>query len=326
MAETSAINDMGRKNISEQLLGYVWVLLIAIIVAGIFLFIQQSDHARENRDEARARTRYVKDSIASAREKRETERQEKIAKWEQQREDWDKKKAERKQRREAEADIEVILQPFDPNLADSSTLVHLGLRPWMAHNLLLYREKGGRYRKKEDLRRLYGMTDSLYLSLEPYIEIAEVEPDTTAYPRYVSIKRDTIIELNTADTTSLQFIRGIGSYTARQIIWRREALGGFYSNEQIREIERIHRVDSLLPHLIADPSLIHKLEINKTGVERLMKHPYISFEQAKAIREWRHRHGDIASIETLRTLEANGRKVFSEEELLRLTPYLSFEK
>ena len=76
------------------------------------------------------------------------------------------RKAEWKKKRDT---IEIRMQIFDPNTADSSTLVHLGLKPWQAKNMLKYRAKGGRYRKAEDLKKLYGMTDSMYQALTPYI-------------------------------------------------------------------------------------------------------------------------------------------------------------
>lgn len=320
---------MEQRRISEQLVGYGWLLLIAILTGLGIWFIHRDDSSRERRDDERARTRYVRDSVEAARLAKEQQRllwaqekEERAAK----RKEWQQSREARQERRQAESEIELILQPFDPNSADSTTLVHLGLKPWMARNVLRYRDKGGRYRKKEDLKKLYGMTDSLYLSLEPYICITPLEQDTLSLPRYVSFKRDTIIELNTADTASLQLIRGIAGYTARQIIRLRDELGGYYSVEQIREIERLRRIDSIIPHLMVDTTLIRPLMINKLGVERLSQHPYIRFEQAKAIREWRHRHGPILSIETLRDLEMNGHKTFSEAELLRLRPYLSFEK
>ena len=53
--------------------------------------------------------------------------------------------------------IAIRMQMFDPNTADSSTLVHLGFKPWQAKNMLKYRAKGGKYRQVEDLKRLYGM-------------------------------------------------------------------------------------------------------------------------------------------------------------------------
>ena len=110
----------------------------------------------------------------------------------------------------------IILQPFDPNTADSTTLVHLGLRPWMARSVMRYREKGGRFRQKEDFRNVYGMTDSLYAALEQYVQITT---DTTlASANILTIKKDTILNLNTADTIELCYIRGIGTYTAKNIV------------------------------------------------------------------------------------------------------------
>ena len=68
--------------------------------------------------------------------------------------------------------IAIQMQVFDPNTVDSMTLLHLGFKPWQAKNMLKYRAKGGKYRKKEDLKKLYGMTDSMYLALTPYIYIS----------------------------------------------------------------------------------------------------------------------------------------------------------
>ena len=62
--------------------------------------------------------------------------------------------------------------PFDPNTADSSQLLRLGLQPWQVRNIYRYRAKGGIYRKKEDFARLYGLTVKDYRRLEPYIRIS----------------------------------------------------------------------------------------------------------------------------------------------------------
>ncbi len=235
--------------------------------------------------------------------------------------------------------IAIVLQPFDPNTADSSTLVHVGLKPWQARNMLKYRAKGGKYRKAEDMRRLYGMTDSLYRVLEPYIRIAEetVRGDSVrqdSVPRYVSTKRDTVLNLRTADTTELKMIRGIGSYTAREIVRYRAQLGGFVSTEQLLDIQAVRRAiayrqetdstntrDSLLCHFVLDSVAVKTLPVNKLRVEQLQRHPYLRFAQAKALYELRRRRIHIDSAEELRQLDC-----FTEEELQRLLPYLSFEQ
>ena len=73
--------------------------------------------------------------------------------------------------------IVIRMQMFDPNTADSSTLVHVGLKKWQASNMLKYRAKGGRYRRAEDMKKIYGMTDSMYMALLPYIQIDTIAVD-----------------------------------------------------------------------------------------------------------------------------------------------------
>lgn len=239
--------------------------------------------------------------------------------------------------------IAIDMQLFDPNTADSSTLVHLGLKTWQVSNMLKYRAKNGRYRKAEDLKKVYGMTDSMYQSLLPYIQIDTLAVarhrdsirrsyyDTVVVdtiPRYVSPKRDTLLNLRTADTTELKLIRGIGSYRAQQIVRYREQLGGFSSVEQLREIKALQPLlsdsvaaDSLLTHFWLDSVKINPLYVNGARVEVLQRHPYLSFTQAKSIYELRRRKVHLDSIQQLEQLDC-----FTAEELQRLRPYLSFKK
>ena len=227
----------------------------------------------------------------------------------------------------------IHLQPFDPNTADSTLLVTVGLKPWMARNLIRYRNAGKVFRRPEDLQRLYGMNDSLYSTLLPFIQIdtaalasslgmCRVVSDTdtviTAYiPR---IKRDTILDLNTADTTEFMLLRGVGRFTAMQIIRYRQALGGYYSTSQLYEISEIanDRIDSLLPHLYADTSLITPIDVNRASVKQLYRHPYISYKQAEQLYDLRRRKLRLHSPVELSA-------VFSPDERQRLLPYLRFD-
>ena len=240
---------------------------------------------------------------------------------------------------------------FDPNTADSLTLIELGLRPWQIGNMMKYRAKGGRYRKAEDFRKLYGLTDSAYAALRPYIRIDStawvarrdslrllkherdslkhvadsIWRDSMYTARRFHIKKDTIVELNSADTTDLLYIWGIGSYVAKTIVWYRQDLGGYTSPEQIREIPALKglgvQFDTIIPHLTAERDSVTRLRVNYIGVERLQRHPYLSFAQAKAIYELRRNKFYLKSIDDLRGLPC-----LTEEDLRRLEPYLSFEK
>ncbi len=148
--------------------------------------------------------------------------------------------------------------------------------------------------------------------------------------KYRSLKRDTIIELNSADTADLQYIRGVGRGVAMQIVRYRGQLGGYYSPEQIREIERLQEYnrdtmvrfcfDSVLPHLTVCTDSIRRIPVNHSSVQRLQRHPYLRFEQAEALYTLRRNRFRLRSIDDMRTLPE-----FTEQDLLRLQWYLSFE-
>lgn len=226
--------------------------------------------------------------------------------------------------------IAIRMQVFDPNTVDSLTLLHLGFKPWQAKNMLKYRAKGGKYHKKEDLKKLYGMTDSMYLALTPYIYIKDsivvdsaridsVHIDTL--PKWKSTKKDTILNLRTADTTELKLIRGIGSYRAKMIVRYREQLGGYAQVEQIMEARGMDKViaDSILPHFYIDSVVVNKIPINHIRPEVLQRHPYLNFEQAKAIYEYRRKHIRIKSAEELKKI-----KGLSPTDIEKILIYLDF--
>jgi competence ComEA-like helix-hairpin-helix protein len=229
--------------------------------------------------------------------------------------------------------IEIRMQMFDPNTVDSITLLHLGFKPWQAKNMLKYRAKGGKYRQKEDMKKLYGMTDSMYIALEPYICIQQdsiavdsAQVDTIhldSLPKWRSIKKDTILNLRTADTTELKLIRGIGSYRAKMIVRYREQLGGYARVEQILEARGMDKVvaDSILPHFYIDSVVLNKMPVNKIRPEVLHRHPYLSFEQAKAIYEYRRRHIRIKSAEELKKI-----KGLSPTDIEKISIYLDFSQ
>lgn len=228
---------------------------------------------------------------------------------------------------------------FDPNRCDSTSLVRLGFPPWMARNLLKYRAKGGCFRQTDDLRKLYGMTDSLYTRIAPYVAIASSQPAHAAvdqpkaakerpsvylsrsdslYRRMEKYPEGTQIELNRCDTTQLKKIPGIGSYTARRIVSYRERLGGFIRLKQLREIRLNEEV--LAPWFTLDSTAVTPLQVNQLPMKQLLAHPYLNYRQSRAIMQYRERHGPLPSIEVMK-----GWEEFTANELQRVAPYLSFE-
>lgn len=221
---------------------------------------------------------------------------------------------------------------FDPNTADSLELLSVGLPPYVAKNILRYRKAGGVFREPDDLVRIYGLHDTTFARVRPYIAISfssegqhpiEVSDTMRSEHPYASYMRakykpGKFVDLNTADTTELMKIPGIGPVRAQKIVAYRRSLGGFHY------IAQVHEAYDLPEHLgdwvhISVPK-VEKLYINRLSISKLRAHPYLNSYQARAIVELRRREGDIRSIRQLRFLDE-----FTEADLARLEPYLSFE-
>ena len=234
--------------------------------------------------------------------------------------------------------------PFDPNTADSTTLLRLGLSPWQVRSIYRYRAKHGRYHMAEDFKRLPGLTNEQWERLSPYITIAskyqyvESEPRKSysqsasvvyesaetkevrkdSFPKQEKISFGQTIDINTADTALLKMIPGIASRRAARIVAYRKTLGGFVSVEQA--MEAIEMPDSVMKYMTVSALPVQKININRLSVQQLMKHPYLNFYQAKAINEYRKNKGDLHSFEELSNLEG-----FRPTDIDRLRPYITFE-
>lgn len=217
--------------------------------------------------------------------------------------------------------------PFNPNTADSVTFRRLGLPAWMARNILHYREKGGKFRKPEDFRKVYGLTEEQYQLLSPYISISPEDSTQRMASLYLpQVKTDsiykypagTVIDLNSADTIELKKIPGIGSGIARLIVGYRQRLGGFYRIEQLQDIHLDYR--SIQSWLKIQPEEIQCINLNRASVGRLRNHPYINFYQAKAFVEYRKKKGALHNLKPFALYEE-----FTKNDLERLSHYVCFE-
>lgn len=215
---------------------------------------------------------------------------------------------------------------FDPNSADSTQLLRLGLPVWMVCNIYRYRARGGVYRTKRDFARTYGLTKKDYQRLEPYIRISDdyqsastlfpkEARDTMHYP--VKLKEGERIVLNGADTTQLMKVPGIGSYYAKEIVRHGKWIGGYVNVDQLDEIEGFPQ--SAKQYFVINSPTPQRLKINKLSLQQLRRHPYINYYQAKTIVDYRRLHGDIKSLQELRFS-----KDFTEDAIRRLEPYVEY--
>ena len=228
--------------------------------------------------------------------------------------------------------VNVVLNEFDPNLADSIELLNLGLSSFVVHNIMKYRAKGGTFKTPESFSRIYGLSTEQFTTLKPYIRISDAfkgkpvvaktsqtfvgRKDTIA--RSIKYPEGTLVDIGVADTTELKKIPGIGSGIAKAIVGYRERLGGFCSLEQLSEVDYV--TPEMMKWFVLNESPIRKININKAGLDKLRAHPYLNFYQAKVIVEHRKKRGQIKSLSQLSLYEE-----FTEKDLERIAVYFSFD-
>ena len=144
---------------------------------------------------------------------------------------------------------------------------------------------------------------------------ARTDGKVYSYPQ--KLKAGQHININSADTTALMKIPGIGSHYAKSIIRYRERLGGYAKTEQLLEIEGFP--EAALFFITIDKEHIKKLNVNNLSLSQLRKHPYLNYYQAKEICDYRRMRGPLKSLQELRLL-----KDFPPDEIERLEPYITF--
>jgi competence protein ComEA len=245
---------------------------------------------------------------------------------------FENKNAQRDFKRELYGDMpevkETKLFPFDPNSVGELELLTLGVEKNVVKNIIKYREKGGHFYKKEDLKKIYGFSEIDFLRLINYIQINENQNDTHKY--FSSNKQanteggskteqSLIIDVNKASQSEWLQLRGIGVTFAKRIYEQREKLGGFASLEQLKETYGLP--DSVYYHIIPFlkiSPITRKLHINKADIEALT-HPYVSRKQAEVLMRYRINHGDFKNIDDLKKTG-----VFDDKNIEKLKPYINF--
>jgi len=199
---------------------------------------------------------------------------------------------------------------FNPNSVSEYELESLGLSSGQAKTLINFKQKGGKFYKKEDLKKIYSISDELYNKLEPYISIERDENEIS------------IIELNSATKEQLKKIRGIGEKTAERLIVYRTKLGG-YSN--LNQLDDVYGLDSTIKnnkttYFIINTEVLSKIRINNVTFKELLYHPYCDYNTTKKIINYREMHGDFISIEQI--LENN---LIKAKQYRKIAPYLTLK-
>jgi len=230
----------------------------------------------------------------------------------------------------------VPLHAFNPNQLTLEQWQAFGLPKFLGQRIINYRNKVGDFTYKAELGKIYGLPDSVFKRLYPYIDLPETRPDkysssnkiagnrTYPKPDWENKPRERFIlapfNINTADTTQLKQIRGIGSKLSARIVKYRDRLGGFYSLSQMKEVYGLQPdvIDSLEKYTFVAKAHMPKLiSLNTATAEELRAHPYMTSNLARAIVAYREQHGRFESIEELKNI-----KIIKPEQYEKLRPYL----
>jgi competence protein ComEA len=237
---------------------------------------------------------------------------------------------------------------FDPNTTAPEDWINLGLSKRISIIISRYIEKGGRFRKPTDLKKIYGLDPSDYERLLPFVRIAGgtdlftsrsefrtkmkyglfaiKEPDSVlnvrSYRKYAeptSGKRLEVTDINMADSSDWSRLPGIGGRLASRIVRFREKLGGFYQVNQVSETfglpdSTFQKIKSVLR---MDSRSVLQLDINNASKELLQAHPYIGWQIAKEMVTFRTQHGKFRSVDELLQLAQMDTGRFE-----KLKPYL----
>ena len=220
---------------------------------------------------------------------------------------------------------------FNPNTLDSAGFVALGLKPFVAVRIVNYRKAGGVFRTKQDLARINNLRRQDYERLYPYIDLPEsIEKPALEFKKEAEIKDNTlkqkkitsVVDINVADTAIL-VAAGFSSGVAKCLKRERDKFGGFVNEGQVREalkwMSNKEQVEDIVSHLRIDVGKVRKINVNTASIDRLRSHPYINFNQAKAIFEYRRTYGRLTSIDDLRKVEDAS---ITPDFIERVRPYL----
>lgn len=216
---------------------------------------------------------------------------------------------------------------FDPNKSTKDALVSLGIPEPVADRIMRYRDKGGKFKIKTDLRKMYGLPDSTFNRLDPYIllpdQLTSQKKDSSPITTYKKEQTVKFFDLNTADSVQLKSIYGIGPVLANRIIKYRDRLGGFVSYEQLSEVWGL---DTAVVERLKKKAIIQvdfrpvQLKINSATEPELASHPYLKPGLARAIAAYRFQHGPFTSLSDLQKIN-----LIDEKTFFRLKPYLTLE-
>ncbi|GAC1370885.1 MAG: hypothetical protein NVSMB30_09930 [Hymenobacter sp.] len=241
----------------------------------------------------------------------------------------------------------VPLAPFDPNALSVEDWEARGVPHFVAARMVKYREAAGGFKAKAQVKKMYGLDDSVYRRLAPFLQLPNEaprreRPDYAArkpgpdgqFPPFAGAGPGMFprkprhlqpFDLNTADTTQLMQIRGIGAGRAKWVVKYRNQLGGYLHEGQLDEVFVLKDApdlrDSLRKYTFVAPGFAPRLvNVNTASFDELYLHPYIGKPRARIIVAYRAQHGPFKRVEDLKQVP-----ILKAEDWEKLRPYVRCE-
>lgn len=221
-----------------------------------------------------------------------------------------------------------VLFYFDPNTISAEDWIRLGVREKTAQTIRKYISRGGKFYKPEDIRKIWGLSaaqaDRLipYIQIKPALSAIKEEKMESNHKGPVLFSKKKEIDVNTADTTLFKSLPGIGTRLANRIVAFREKLGGFYSVEQVSETYLLpdSTFRNIRSSLVLADKEIRKININHASVNEMKMHPYIKYNLANAIYQYRQQHGSFHSVNDIRNI-----MIVTDDIYKKAVPYLTVD-
>jgi DNA uptake protein ComE-like DNA-binding protein len=193
----------------------------------------------------------------------------------------------------------------------------LGFSEKQATTIVKYRASGVVFKYKEDFKKIFVVSDEMYLHLEPFITLP-IKDVESAIATIVA-EEPMMIELNNTDSVELRKIKSISGYLAKRIIDYRKKLGGFYTVKQLLDINGINEelYANISPYFTVDAGRVKKMDLNSTPFKEFVKHPYFEYYVVKSIFEYKDKHNIISSVEEIKNIPLIYNDLYS-----KLSPYL----
>ena len=239
---------------------------------------------------------------------------------------------------------QVPLAAFDPNALTAEDWEARGVPHFVAGRIVKYRAAAGGFKAKAQIKKMYGLDEDVYHRLAPFMQLPAEAPGRAERPEYTTHKPGPDgkfppfaatagkfpskprnlkpFDLNTADTTQLMQIRGIGASRAKWVVKYRNQLGGYLREDQLDEVFVLRDAPDLRDSLkkytfVAAGFAPMPVRVNTASFDELYPHPYIRKGLARVIVAYRNQHGPFKTVEDLKQIP-----ILKREDWEKMRPYL----